>query len=90
MDRRNPSSPARKKFKTTPSAGKVLLAVFWDAQGVSLLNFLEVVDDAATQEEEDNSQTIGSTSVRHIGVSIDQPRSTVHKALRKVLHYYPY
>ncbi|GFR34070.1 histone-lysine N-methyltransferase SETMAR [Trichonephila clavata] len=41
MEWRHPSSPVRKKFKTTPSAGKVLLTVFWDAQGVLLLDFLE-------------------------------------------------
>jgi hypothetical protein len=35
------TSPVRKKFKTTPSAGKVHLTVFWDAEGVLLLNFLE-------------------------------------------------
>jgi histone-lysine N-methyltransferase SETMAR len=29
------------KFKTTPSAGKVLLTVFWDSEGVLLLDFLE-------------------------------------------------
>lgn len=41
MEWKHPSSPVRKKFKTTPSAGKVLLTVFWDAQGVLLLDFLE-------------------------------------------------
>ena len=29
-----PGSPRPKKFKTQPSAGKVMAAVFWDAQGV--------------------------------------------------------
>jgi histone-lysine N-methyltransferase SETMAR len=33
--------PIWKKFKTTPSAGKVLLTVLWDAKGVLLLDFLE-------------------------------------------------
>lgn len=50
----------------------------------------QVVDDVATQVEEDRSQTIGSTSVRRIAASVDQPRSTVHKILQKVLRYYPY
>ncbi|GFX75554.1 hypothetical protein TNCV_4714611 [Trichonephila clavipes] len=31
--------PVRKKFQTTTSAGKVLLTVFWDAQGVLLQDF---------------------------------------------------
>ena len=29
-----------KKFKTQPSAGKVMATVFWDAQGVMMLDFL--------------------------------------------------
>ena len=34
-----PGSPRPKKFKTQPSAGKVMATVFWDAQGV-MLEFL--------------------------------------------------
>ena len=33
-------SPSPKKFKTQPSAGKVMATVFWDAQGVIMLDFL--------------------------------------------------
>ncbi|GFX23780.1 uncharacterized protein TNCV_3597221 [Trichonephila clavipes] len=44
---------------------------------------VQVVDDEATQVEEDRSQTIGSTSFRRIAASVVQPRSTVHKILRK-------
>ena len=29
-----------KKFKTQPSAGKVMATVFWDAKGVIILDFL--------------------------------------------------
>ena len=29
-----------KKFKTQPSAGKVLATVFWDAKGIIMLDFL--------------------------------------------------
>ena len=29
-----------KKFKTQPSAGKVMATVFWDARGVIMLDFL--------------------------------------------------
>ncbi|GFV21334.1 transposable element tc3 transposase [Trichonephila clavipes] len=50
----------------------------------------QVVDNVATQVEEDRSKTIGKTSVRRIAASVVQPRSTVHKILRKVLRYYPY
>ena len=33
-------SPKPKKFKAQPSAGKVMATVFWDAQGVIMLDFL--------------------------------------------------
>lgn len=39
MQWKHPSSPCAKKFKVTPSAGKVMLTVFWDHQGVLLTNF---------------------------------------------------
>ena len=35
-----PGSPRPKKFKTQPSAGKVMATVFWDANGVIMLDFL--------------------------------------------------
>ena len=35
-----PRSPKPKKFKTQPSAGKMMAPVFWDAQGVTMLDFL--------------------------------------------------
>ena len=50
----------------------------------------QAVDDVATQVEEDALQTIGSTSVRRIAASVDQPRSMVHKILQEVLLYYLY
>ena len=33
-------SPRPKKFKTQPSVGMVMVTVFWDAQGIILLDFL--------------------------------------------------
>jgi hypothetical protein len=40
MHCKHPSSPCSKKlFKVTPSAGKVLLTVFWDSQRVLLAHF---------------------------------------------------
>jgi histone-lysine N-methyltransferase SETMAR len=36
---KNPSSPSHKKFKVTPSAGKVMLTVFCDSQTVLLAYF---------------------------------------------------
>ena len=35
-----PESPKPKKFKTQPSAGKVIATVFWNAKGVIMLDFL--------------------------------------------------
>ena len=35
-----PVSPRPKKFKTQHSAGKMMATVFWDAQGVIMLDFL--------------------------------------------------
>ena len=35
-----PGSPRPNKFKTQPSAGKVMATVFWDAKGVIMLDFL--------------------------------------------------
>ena len=35
-----PGSPRPKKFKTQPSAGKVMATVFWDTKGVILLDIL--------------------------------------------------
>ena len=35
-----PGSPRSKKFKTQPSAVKVMATVFWDAKGVIMLDFL--------------------------------------------------
>lgn len=39
MQWKHPSSPSCMKFKVTPSAGKVMLTVFWDSQGVLLAHF---------------------------------------------------
>src|SRR5258705_10197237 len=36
---KHPHSPVMKKFKVTHSAGKVMLSVFWDEQGVLLAHF---------------------------------------------------
>ena len=35
-----PGSPRPKKFKTQPSAGKVMATVFWNAKGVIMLDLL--------------------------------------------------
>ena len=37
-----PGSPRPKKFKTQPSAGKVMATVFWDVKRVIMLDFLSI------------------------------------------------
>jgi histone-lysine N-methyltransferase SETMAR len=39
MQWKHPSSPSIKTFKVTPSAGKVMLSMFWDSEGVLLAHF---------------------------------------------------
>jgi len=36
----HPQSPRKKKFKTTPSARKVMITVFWDIDGVILVDVM--------------------------------------------------
>ena len=40
MEWRHPTSPRTKKFKAQNSAGKIMASVFWDSQGVILVDFL--------------------------------------------------
>ncbi|UYV78083.1 hypothetical protein LAZ67_16000046 [Cordylochernes scorpioides] len=40
MQWRHSGSPLPKKAKTVPSAGKVMVSVFWDSEGVLLIDFL--------------------------------------------------
>ena len=41
MEWKHPGSPAKKKFKTQHSAGKVMLTVFWGSKGPILEDYLE-------------------------------------------------
>ena len=41
MEWKHPQSPIRKKFKSQPSAGKLMLTVFWDSQGPILEHYQE-------------------------------------------------
>jgi len=41
MEWKHIGSPAKKKFKTQPSAGKVMLMLFWDSKGPILEDYLE-------------------------------------------------
>ena len=51
-----PGSPRPNKFKTQPSAGKVMATVFWDAKGVTMLDFLpkrSIITGAGNKLERD-------------------------------------
>ena len=41
MQWKHHGSPPHKKFKRVSSAGKVMASVFWDNQGVTMVNYLE-------------------------------------------------
>jgi hypothetical protein len=36
---KSPTSPVAKKFRSQPSAGKIMLTLFWDMEGVILVHF---------------------------------------------------
>jgi histone-lysine N-methyltransferase SETMAR len=40
MEWHHPQSPRKKKFKTTPSAGRVMITVFWNIEGVILVDVM--------------------------------------------------
>jgi hypothetical protein len=40
MEWHHPQSPRNRKFKTTTSTGKVMITVFWDIDGVILLDVM--------------------------------------------------
>lgn len=40
MTWKRPSSPTPKKFKAVPSAGKIMGSLFWDSQGVIMIEYL--------------------------------------------------
>lgn len=42
MQWKHPGSPTPKKFKVSPSSGKVMASVFWDAEGVLMVDYLQI------------------------------------------------
>ena len=40
MEWHRAQSPRKKKFKTTPSAGKVMITVFWETDGMILVDVM--------------------------------------------------
>ena len=62
-----PGSPRLPRFKTQPSAGKVMATVFWDAKGVIMLDFLP------------KRSTITGVYYENL---LDQLRTTIHEKRR--------
>jgi hypothetical protein len=44
---KRPTSPVAKKFKSKPSAGRIMLTLFWDMEGVILVHFTPKGPDLA-------------------------------------------
>ena len=38
---KHPGSPPPKKFKMVHSAGKVMASIFWDSEGMIMIDYLE-------------------------------------------------
>jgi len=78
MQWKHPFSPVRQTFKVTPSAGKVMLTVFWDCQGVLLTHFQkqgETVNAAAYCEV-----------LMKLGAAIKRKRSNLQEKGILLLH----
>jgi len=73
MEFRRKGSPSPRKFKTFPSAGKLMLTVFWDMQGVILIEFLE---PGSTVNSDSYVRTLSSLKARIRRVRPDM--KTVH------------
>jgi hypothetical protein len=68
----NTSSPRTKKFRSVPSAGKVMLMVFWDFNGPILQNYQDygqMVSNAqyCTMLEEELKHAISKKMQRNTG-----------------------
>lgn len=56
-------SPSPKKFKCSPSAGKVMMTVFWDSRGVILIDFLPKGETVNANRYQDTLKKL-ATAVR--------------------------
>ena len=64
MQRKHPSSPANKKFKTQASAGKVMLTILWDVSVPILAHFQEkgqIVTSARYSDKPVNEMEVRDT-----------------------------
>jgi len=58
MEWHHPQSPRKEKFKTTPSAGKVMITVFWDVDGVILVDMMARGETLRVARFEDDKSVI--------------------------------
>ena len=71
--------PARpKKFKTQPSAGKVMATVFWDAKGIIMLDFLPKRSTITGVYYANLLDQLRNTEVNSKGVLLQQDNARVH------------
>lgn len=61
MEFRRKGSPSPRKFKTFPSAGKLMLTVFWDMNGVILIEFLQ---PGSTVNSDSYTKTLSNLKAR--------------------------
>jgi hypothetical protein len=71
MQWKHPSSPANKKSKTQASAGKVMLTIFWDVNGLILVHFQE------------KGQTV--TSARYSDMLVNELKPAIRSKRRGLL-----
>lgn len=92
MEWRHAYSPQKKKFKTVPSAGKVMMTVFWDCEGVILI---DVMPKGSTINSEAYVKTLDKLKQRfrrlgrHVNpqdVLIQHDNARPHTSLRTCEH----
>lgn len=92
MEWRHVDSPQKKKFKTVPSAGKVMITVFWDSEGPILI---DVMPKGGTINSESYVKTLDKLKQRfrrlqrHVNpreVFIQHDNARPHTSLRTSAH----
>jgi hypothetical protein len=72
-------SPSPKKLKCVPSAGKVMMTVFWDARGVILVDFLPKGETINASRYQDTLNKLAHANLLNIILHHDNARThTAH------------
>ena len=80
MQWKHPGSPPPKKFKRVSSAGKVMASIFWDNQGVIMVDYLEeghTINSAYYAEELRNRRMAASGDCEEEERKVDLRRSAL-------------